>query len=379
LRSSRHTAHLEEIVMHIKPLTTVAAVIVPLAVAGAIAVTADSKPVPAHRQAQRSAPHRAAATPPRSITADQLRGGVVRIVGRWREGEASGTGFVVDAAKGLVVTNAHVVDGLSAMKATVDGVEHPARLVATAPCDDLAVVQVPDLPPGTPSLQLGDSTAVQQGQHVRALGFPASLDSSQLSMTEGSVSAAGVAGSPGGGLPNYPSTIQHQAPINPGNSGGPLVDDAGRVIGVNTLGGTATQGQNYAISSEHLGAVLPGLLAGRSKDEMGWTMEPARDQSFDRQREDAEAFVQGVADAELGDAMYVTEVDAGSAAEQAGVHVGDAITSVEGSTVQSFGDVCDIVQSRGPGQTIAVRAIDVDSDRPERAFTELAPMALTVR
>ena len=76
---------------------------------------------------------------------------------------------------------------------------------------------------------------MKTGQHVRAFGFPESLDVTQMSVTEGSVSAAGVAGAPGGDLPDYPSTIQHQAPINPGNSGGPLVDDPGRVVGVNSL------------------------------------------------------------------------------------------------------------------------------------------------
>jgi len=368
----------------LKPLTIVAAVISPLAVAGILAVGADSHTSPAEPRITRSSPaatagKQPAATTPRVVATEQIEPGVVRIAGRLGDDQVSGTGFVYDAAKGYIVTNSHVVEGVSAIKVTAGQTQMSARLVAVAPCDDLAVLQVSTLPGAIRALPLGDSATVKTSQHVRAFGFPASLDSTKMSVTEGTVSSAGVAGSPGGDLPNFPSTIQHQAPINPGNSGGPLVDDAGRVIGVNTLGSASTQGQAYAISSDHVKSVLPGLLAGRSKDDVGWSLAPAQDMSFEWRGEDAAAYRQKIADDGLGTSMYVTRVKAGSPAAQAGIQTGDVIRAVEGSSVQSVGDACDIVQSRGAGQTVSISAVNVDRDDNSQPFSALAPMTLKLR
>ena len=366
--------------MPIKPLTTVAAVFAPLALAGALAVSADSHDASGAGRQSKSAGGAAPAVPrrptqPQVVSTDQIQPSVVRIVGRYGSGESYGTGFVVDAEKRLVVTNAHVVAGVSAIKATAGGTQVPARLVATAPCDDLAVLELASLPAGTRALPLADAAGVKASQHVRAFGFPESLDVTQMSVTEGSVSAAGVAGTPGGDLPNYPSTIQHQAPINPGNSGGPLVDDQGRVVGVNSLSSSSTQGQYYAISSTHLKTILPTLVAGKSKDDMGWELTQAKNVSFSWHDDDAQRYRDIVAQEQLGEHMYVVSVRPNSPAAEAGLTPGDLVTAVEDSPVGSFGDICDVIQSRGPGQSVKVSAIAVDSSESD-PFTPLKPLAL---
>ena len=183
--------------MPIKPLTTVAAVLTPLAIAGVVAVSADGHPAneqPTPSRTQKGSTGPTGPTAPATqdfSTSEQVQAGVVRIVGRNGDGASAGTGFVYDAAKGYIVTNAHVVQDLSAIKVTSGESEVPGRTVATAPCDDLAVVQVLDVPEGMRALPLGDSNAVKTSQHVRAFGFPAGLDMTQMSVTDGNVSAAG--------------------------------------------------------------------------------------------------------------------------------------------------------------------------------------------
>jgi S1-C subfamily serine protease len=175
---------------------------------------------------------------------------VVRIQGK----EGGGSGVVVDAERGLVLTNAHVAVGLEGTKARVGddaSTETPARLVAAAPCDDLAVMLLVNKPQNLQAIQLGDSSGVKQGDHVTVLGYPGTFEeqrlgenvnqAQQLVATDGNVSAVNVAATPDPSLPRFASTIQHQAPVNPGNSGGPLVNDKGQLVGINTLRNPATQ------------------------------------------------------------------------------------------------------------------------------------------
>jgi serine protease Do len=210
----------------------------------------------------------------------------VKLVGTVGKDTSEGSGVIVDASRSLVLTNAHVISGVVALKVVLnDGTDVAGRVLAQAPCDDLAVVEITQKPAAAASLvalPLGDSATLQAGDNVTALGYPTSLQQSgkeKPSATEGIVSALDIGAEFDASLPKYVSLIQHQAPINPGNSGGPLVDDHGRLVGINTLANTlangrAIQGQYYAISVNHIKQLLPTLSAGKSSSNLGWDIIP---------------------------------------------------------------------------------------------------------
>src|SRR5258707_7953026 len=143
-----------------------------------------------------------------------------------RETQATGSGVIVDAAQGYVLTNSHVVENASSIEVTTkDNRRLKARLIGRDPETDIAVLQVPS--GGLTAVPMGDSDRLQVGDFVLAVGNPFGLGQS---VTSGIVSALGR--SPG--IEGYEDFIQTDASINPGNSGGPLVDLQGRVVGINT-------------------------------------------------------------------------------------------------------------------------------------------------
>ncbi|MEO5875080.1 MAG: trypsin-like peptidase domain-containing protein, partial [Streptosporangiaceae bacterium] len=161
---------------------------------------------------------------------------------------ATGSGIVLQA-DGTILTNDHVVSGVSSLKVRFsDGTTVDAKVVGTDPGSDLAVIRVSGVPNLTVAA-LGDSDALVVGDTVLAMGSPLGLDGS---VTSGIVSALGrtVAESEGGAT--IKDAIQTDAAINPGNSGGALVDGAGRVIGINTAiatngSGSGSVGVGFAI------------------------------------------------------------------------------------------------------------------------------------
>lgn len=298
---------------------------------------------------------------------------VVKLSGRRGESGSGGSGVVIDARRGYVLTNAHVIAGLSALQAKVGDLastQTAARVVAQAPCDDLALVKLVDVPANLRALALGNSS-VRRGQHVTALGYPSSFEdpaAQTVVATSGTVSSPQVAAEPDPSLPRYPSTIQHQAPINPGNSGGPLVDDQARVIGLNTLGNTqqggrAIQGQYYAISANHIKSLLPDLEAGRSTAYAGWALAPvqaipiarifATDPDWQAPR--LGVTVAATLRATNAQGLYVLGSDTGSPAEDSDIVFGDMVTSLEGTSVRTVADVCDVLESHNLGDKLFVR------------------------
>ena len=295
--------------------------------------------------------------------------GVVQITGKVGDGGASGTGIVLDAGKGLIATNAHVVAGMSSIEAALpDRSRVPARLVASSPCDDLAVLQI------TPSsslttLAFAPSSGVAIGEHVMAFGFPTSFEAGEtqsVKVTEGMVSAVNVVSAPDSTLPSYASTVQHQAPISPGNSGGPLVDDAGKVVGINTLGNSGergeVQGQYYAISADEAQAVLAELREGRSRTDVGLDVRPLSAVPLEDWYTDGADVRSDFAEAGLADALYVMDVRTGSPAEKAGLEEGDVITSLEGSPTDEVADLCGTLKSHNAGDQLRAEGVVLDSD-----------------
>ncbi len=158
-----------------------------------------------------------------------------------------GSGFVFDA-DGLILTNAHVIEGGQQITVTFDdGSEFPGTVVATDTEHDLAVVRVDAT--GLPTIPIGDSSALKVGQLVVAIGSP--LGTYTESVTSGILSATGrtiqVADSTGRGATTMDGLLQTDAAINQGNSGGPLLDAAGNAIGVNVAVATSAQGIGFAV------------------------------------------------------------------------------------------------------------------------------------
>ena len=197
----------------------------------------------------------------------------VRVVARAGQQESSGTGWVLDAKEGLVVTNFHVVNGGDDYSVAVGDGQRDAGIVGAAPCEDLAVLRVPDSA-GLKALELADPDSVEQGEPVVAVGFAAGAgDGERLTSTTGVVSVASQAlRAPSPEAPDFRDVLQTDAAINPGNSGGPLLDADRRVVGVNTAvlleqGGVPLQNIGYAIGIERVREIVGQL---RRKESLSW-------------------------------------------------------------------------------------------------------------
>ena len=203
------------------------------------------------------------------IVAD-ARARTVLIDAKTPQGRAGGSGFVLDAEKGLIVTNFHVVNAGTELSVGIDGDTRDAELYSAAPCEDLALLKVGDTD-GMKSFPLASQRDISEGDRVVAVGYPAnaSLDT-PLTTTEGVVSVAeNSIRIKMADMPTYSNVVQTDAAINPGNSGGPLINTDKRVVGVNTAtlskaGGAPIQGQGYAIGVDRLKEVLDTLETGRS-------------------------------------------------------------------------------------------------------------------
>ncbi len=174
--------------------------------------------------------------------------------------EGSGSGVIIDPKQGLVITNFHVITNAQEIGVTLaNGQTYDVKLLGQDPDNELAVLQILDPPTNLVAAELGDSTALEVGQRVLAIGNPFGLN---RTLTAGLVSSLGrTIRSENGRL--IEDIVQTDAAINPGNSGGPLLDMSGRVIGLNTAilsrsGGSA--GIGFAIPVNHITSALPQLL-----------------------------------------------------------------------------------------------------------------------
>jgi putative serine protease PepD len=222
---------------------------------------------------------------------DGAKDAVAYISASTAQGQATGSGFVV-SSDGLIVTNAHVVEGAGevAVKVGTDGDQLPAEVVGIDPSRDLALLDVDgsDLP----ALQLGDSDQVEVGDATYAIGNPYGLDHT---LTTGIVSALDrQLQAPDGAT--IDGAIQTDAALNPGNSGGPLLDASGKVIGVNAqiATGGGEQGGNVGIGfaipastvSEFVDQARDGALQPEQQQEQpqspyGQQLDPYGDQQVD--------------------------------------------------------------------------------------------------
>ncbi|GAA2798731.1 S1C family serine protease [Streptomyces showdoensis] len=298
--------------------------------------------------------------------------GTVHVLGKL----GSGTGFVYDADRGLIATAAHVVQGEAALKAVVgDRPAAPVRVVGIDPCQDLAVLAFTSPQSDLKALEFGDSKDLQAADTVVALGYPASLgsqgDTQKPAFTSGSVQNPDVQNAePSTSLPVYPSTIQHSATVNPGNSGGPLLNADDKVVGINVLSVTGdTQGQFYSITSDHARPILDSLAAGQVKNDPGWYLKAIDDPTVvddfaAEYQSDVQARQKKLVDAQVT-GVLVVGVSSNSPAAKADLAPMDAMTTMKDSPVASVGEVCDVLQSSGPGETIPLDGVYTFDDPNE--------------
>ena len=270
-----------------------------------------------------------------------------------REIQATGSGVIIDAGQGYVLTNAHVVENATSIEVTTkDNRQFRARLIGRDPETDIAVLQISGS--GLTAVPLGDSDHLQVGDFVLAIGNPFGLGQT---VTSGIVSALGR--SPG--IEGYEDFIQTDASINPGNSGGPLVDLQGRIVGINTAIVAATGasvGIGFAVPINMARLVMDQLISG-GEIKHGHIGVAIQDLTPDLAQALGTNRTQGA---------VIAKVLPGSPAERAGLRSSDLVVAVNGTPIHNgaelksrvglskVGDSVDLAILRGGAERIvAVR------------------------
>jgi S1-C subfamily serine protease len=283
----------------------------------------------------------------------KVRPAVVQVNVATQQGGAIGSGVIIDK-RGYIVTNYHVVNGAQSMDITLyDGTKLPAQLVGIDPADDLAVVKITPPSKGLTVATLGDSSKLQIGQEVLAIGNPLGITQT---VTHGIISALGRNVSEGQGGATIPNAIQTDAPINPGNSGGALVDLQGNLIGIPTLSAidpefnTPANGVGFAIPSNRVATIVPQIIANGSVTHTGRAALGVRVASVD-----ANLAAQDGLSVDHG--ALIAQVVSNGAAASAGLQVGDVIVQIDSKTVNDVSSLGDILANHNPGDTVAVKVV----------------------
>lgn len=244
-----------------------------------------------------------------------------------------GSGFIIDPS-GIAVTNNHVVTGAGLLKVWVGGDQTKtfnAKVLGVSECSDLAVIDIEgdgfsylDWHPGS----------IPVGLEVYAAGYP--LGEPQFTLTKGIVSKEQTGGETSWASVDY--VIEHDATINPGNSGGPLLDEDGKVVGVNYRGRTTNQ--YFAIGRDLVASLVDRLRSGEDVNTFGVNGEAFLGENFS--------------------GIWVYSVKSGSPADKAGIKGGDVITTLEDlvlATDGSMADYCDILRSHDPADTLNIEVL----------------------
>jgi len=280
-----------------------------------------------------------------------------------REIQATGSGVIIDAGQGYVLTNAHVVENATSIEVTTkDNRQFRARLIGRDPETDIAVLQISGS--GLTAVPLGDSDHLQVGDFVLAIGNPFGLGQT---VTSGIVSALGR--SPG--IEGYEDFIQTDASINPGNSGGPLVDLQGRIVGINTAIVAATGasvGIGFAVPINMARLVMDQLISG-GEIKHGHIGVAIQDLTPDLAQALGTNRTQGA---------VIAKVLPGSPAERAGLRSSDLVVAVNGTPIHNgaelksrvglskVGDSVDLAILRGGAERIVAVRVEQTAAQRQR-------------
>ncbi|WP_447862311.1 S1C family serine protease [Nitrospira calida] len=274
-----------------------------------------------------------------------------------------GSGFILDET-GLIVTNAHVVEGAHAVMATLhDGRRARAELVGSDPVTDIALLRLVDVKGPFSAVRLGDSSTLRVGQRALVIGNPLGLGST---LTSGIISRIG--GAPPNLAAGEPQVLQTTAPINPGNSGGPLVDSEGRVIGIATAMIEGAQNIGFAIPINTVVHVVSELK------QKGRVIRPWLGVGGKFVTDELIALFT----LPLTAGLLVEAVDPGSPAMEIGLRAGDLDVVVEGQAWTLGGDIITAVQGirlRSPHDLLQAIArfrvgqkIEIEYRRDEKSY-----------
>ena len=264
--------------------------------------------------------------------------------------EGTGTGFIYDDA-GHIVTNYHVIRAAQAARVMLaDNSTWAAVLVGYDPDKDLAVLKI-SVPAGRlTKVAIGSSSDLQVGQKVFAIGSPFGLDQT---LTTGIISGLGREIESVGGRP-IEGVIQTDAAINPGNSGGPLLDSAGRLIGVNTMivsPSGAFSGVGFAVPVDIVNQVVPDIIRSHQLERGSLPVKLFDDSIARRLGVTSGALVDRVYEYGGGDASFLrpTFLD-----EHDVIHLGDIIVEIAGRAIRSAGDVQKALDGKRPGEVVPI-------------------------
>ena len=263
--------------------------------------------------------------------------------GRSREVASAGSGVIVDAANGYILTNHHVVDGADKIQITLfndDSLD--AEIIGSDAATDIAVIKVD--PENLVDLPIGDSDQVEVGDFVIAIGNPFGLGHT---VTSGIVSALGRTGINRNG---YEDFIQTDASINPGNSGGALVNMRGELVGINSAIVSRTGGNvgiGFAVPSEIARSIMRQIL---DFGEVRRGLLGVSIQTIDA--ESAKAL-----GAEVNSGALVSAIEPGSAAETAGLHVDDIIVRVNHKKIDNSRELANAIGLKGSGEIIDIEFV----------------------
>ncbi|HLI68493.1 MAG TPA: trypsin-like peptidase domain-containing protein [Ktedonobacteraceae bacterium] len=284
------------------------------------------------------------------MTVEQIierdRQAVVQVNVPTEKGVSIGSGVIIDT-QGHIVTNDHVISGGQRENVTLfDGTVLPARVVGVDPPDDLAVLKI-NPPRKIYAMPIGDSTRLQAGNQVLAIGNPLGITQT---VTNGIVSALGriVPEGPGGGT--IINAVQTDAPINPGNSGGALVDMDGDLVGIPTLVAVDPEfkipanGVGFAIPSDRVKFIAPQLIRYGKVVHSGRAALGASVITVD-------PVIAAQANLAVDHGALITSVVPNGPAARAGLRAGDVIVQVGNTQINSQADLAEALLAYDPGAT----------------------------
>lgn len=262
----------------------------------------------------------------------------------------SGSGFIIDGEKGLIVTNNHVIAGAQRLTVTVDEDEqYTATVVGTDPRTDLAVIKIEADKP-LPEVSLGDSSRLQVGEWVVAIGNPLGKKFAR-SVTVGVVSALDreitVSASRVGGEVTL-NLIQTDAAINPGNSGGPLVNMQGQVVGINSvkIAQEGVEGMGFSIPIADAKPIIDQLLA------QGYVTRPFI--GIYNYQEITEQMAEWY---NIPTGIYIGGIVPGGPASRVGMRAGDIIVEIDGTRIASYSDLDNVISKHKVGDKVSIAVV----------------------